>query len=95
MANLGEEVPRCSLPELGDDDPLDPHLTLEPLLWCVKGKELQTIVPPTYIQCAEPMMMCTDDARTASLNVPCHHSLRAQEQMAGDGWWETRQACNL
>ena len=37
-------------------------------------------------------MMYTDDARSASSNVTCHHGLWAQEQMAGDGWWETGQA---
>ena len=40
-------------------------------------------------------MTCTDDARTASSNVLCHHSLWAWEQMVGDGWWETGQARSL
>ena len=88
-------MPRCSLPKLGDDDPLDPSPTPEPLLWCFKGKEPQTIITPTYIQCAEPMMMYTNDARSASSNVTHHHGLRVQEQMVGDGWQETGQAHSL
>ena len=60
-----------------------------------QGKEPQTIVPPTYIQRAEPVMMCTNDARTASLNVLHHHSLQVWELMVGDGWQETRQAHSL
>ena len=88
-------MPRCSLPKLGDDDPLNPSLTLEPLLWCVKGKEPQMIVTPTYIQCMEPVMTYTDDTRSVSLNVPRHHGLQVWEQMAGDGWQETGQACSL
>ena len=46
------------------------------------------IITPTYISCAEPMMMYPDDARPASLKVTHHHSLRAWEQMAGVRWWE-------
>ena len=92
--NLGEEC-HGALPKLGDDDPLDPSPTPEPLLWCFKGKEPQTIITPAYIQCAEPMMMYTDDTRPASSKVTRHHSLWAQEQMVGDGWWETRQAHSL
>ena len=88
-------MPQCSLPKLGDDDPLDPSLTPEPLLWCVKGKEPQMIVTPTYIQCAEPVMTYTNDARSVSPNVPYHHSLWVREQIAGDGWWETGQAHSL
>ena len=40
-------------------------------------------------------MMYTDDARSASLNVTHHHSLRAWEQVVGDGWQETGQAHSL
>ena len=86
-------VPWCSLPKLGDDDPLNPSLTADPLLLCVRGKkEPQMIVTHTFIQRAKPMMMYTNDARTVSLNVGCHHGLWVQEQLAGDGWWETRYA---
>ena len=53
------------------------------------------IVTLAYIQHAEPVMTYTDDARSASLNVPCHHSLQAQEQMVGNGWWKTGQAHSL
>ena len=49
--------------------PLNPSLTPDPLLLHVRGKEPQMIVTLTYIQCAKPVMMYTDDARTASLNV--------------------------
>ena len=56
---------------------------------CQGKREPQTIVTHTFIQRAKPMMTYTDDARTASLNLGCHHGLRAQEQMVGDGWWET------
>ena len=82
-------MPWCSLPKLGDDDPLNPSLTPDPLLLRVKGKEPQMIVTHTFIQHAKPMMMYTDDARTASLNVGHHHGLRVWEQLAGDGWQET------
>ena len=88
-------MPQCSLPKLRDDDPLNPSPTPRPLLWCFKGKEPQTIITPTYIQRVEPVMMYTDDARSASLNVTHHHSLQAWEQMAGDGWWEIGQAHSL
>ena len=85
-------MPQCSLPELGDDDPLNPSLTPDPVLLCVKGKEPQMIVTPIYIQCAKPVMMYTNDARTASLNVLRHHGLWVWEQLVGDGWWETGYA---
>ena len=88
-ANLGEEC-HGALPELGDDVPFDPCLTPEPLLWCFKGKEPQTIITPAYIWHAEPMMMYTDDARPASSKATRHHGLRAWEQMVGNG-----QACSL
>ena len=48
-----------------------------------------------FIQCVKPMMMYTDDARTASSNIECHHGLRAQEQLVGNGWWEAGYACSL
>ena len=83
-------VPRCSLPKVGDDDPLDPSPTPDPLLLCVKGKKPQTIVTHAFIQRTKPMMMYTDDARTVSSNVGRHHSLWVQEQLVGDVWWETR-----
>ena len=83
-------VPQCSLPKLRDDDPLDPSLTPDPLLLHVKGKVSQMIVTHAFIQRAKPMMMYTDDTRTASSNVGCHHGLWVWEQLAGDGWWETR-----
>ena len=82
-------MPWCSLPELGDDDPLNPSLTPDPVLLCVKGKEPQTIVTNAFIQCVKPVMMYTDDARTASSNVGHHHSLWVREKLAGDGWRET------
>ena len=87
-------MPWCSLPKLRDDDPLKPSLTPDPLSLCVRGKEPQMIVTHTFIHHAKPVMMYTDDARTASLNVGHHHSLWAQEQLAGDGWWETGYACS-
>ena len=46
-------VPRCSLPELGDDNPLDPSLTPDPLSLCVRGKEPQTIVTPHFYRVCE------------------------------------------
>ena len=42
-----------------------------------------------YIPHAKPVMTYSDDARSASSKVTCHHGLRAWEQMAGDSWWET------
>ena len=47
------------------------------------------IIMTAYIPCAKPVMTYSDDARSASSKVTCHHGLRAQEQMVGDGWWET------
>ena len=85
-------VPRCSLPKLQDDNPLDPSLTPDPLLLCVRGKEPQMIVTPTFIQRVKPVMTYTNDTRTASLNVLCHHGLWVWEQMVGDGWQETGYA---
>ena len=82
-------VPQCSLPKLRDDNPLNPSLTPDPLLLCVKGKEPQMIVTHAFIQCTKSMMMYTDDTRTASSNVGHHHGLQAWEQLAGDGWQET------
>ena len=77
-------VPQCSLPELRDDDPLDPSLTLDLLSLRVRGKEPQTMVTHAFIQHAKPVMMYTDDTRTASSNVGRHHGLRAWEQLAGN-----------
>ena len=82
-------MPRYSLPKLGDDNPLDPSLTLDPLLLRVKGKKPQMIVTHAFIQHTKPMMTYTNDARTASSNVGHHHGLRVREQLVGDGWWET------
>ena len=62
-------VPQCSLPKLRDNDPLNPSPTPDPLFLCVRGKEPQMIVTHAYIQCTEPVMTYTDDARTASSNV--------------------------
>ena len=87
-------VPRCSLPELGDDDPLDPSLTPDPLSLRVRGKEPQMIVTHAFIQHAKPVMTYTNDARTASSNVGRHHGLWVREQLVGDGWWETGYARN-
>ena len=47
------------------------------------------IIMTAYIPCTKPVMMYSDDARSASSKVTHHHGLRAQEQMAGDRWWET------
>ena len=76
-------VPQCSLPELRDDDPHDPSLTPDPLSLCVRGKEPQTIVTHAFILHAKPVMMYTDDTRTASSNVGHHHGLQAWEQFGG------------
>ena len=42
-----------------------------------------------YIPRTKPAMTYSDDTRSASSKVIRHRSLRAQEQMAGDGWRET------
>ena len=47
------------------------------------------IIMTAYIPHAKPAMTYSDDARSASSKVTCHRGLRAWEQMAGDGWWET------
>ena len=82
-------MPRCSLPKLRDDDPLNPSLTPDPLLLCVKGKEPQMIVTHTFIQHMKPVMTYTDDTRTVSSNVGRHHGLQVWEQLVGDEWQET------
>ena len=46
------------------------------------------IITTAYILRAKPVMMYSDDARSASLKVTRHHGLWAWEQMVGDGWWE-------
>ena len=47
------------------------------------------IITTAYIPRAKPVMMYSDDARSASSKVTRHHGLQAWEQMAGDSWWET------
>ena len=66
----------------------DPRPTPRLLVWCSKGEEPQTIITTAYIPRAKPVMMYSDDARSASSKATRHHGLRAQEQMAGDDWWE-------
>ena len=46
------------------------------------------IIMTAYIPCTKPVMMYSDDARSASSKVTHHHGLRVWEQMAGDGWRE-------
>ena len=46
-------VPRCSLPELGDDDPLDPSPTPDPVLSCVKGKSSPDDIYPCFYTACE------------------------------------------
>ena len=58
----------------------------------LRKKEPQTIVACAFIQCAKPVMTCTDDARTASSNVKRHHSLQAWEQLVGNEWREAGHA---
>ena len=82
-------VPQCSLPKLRVSNPPWSKSNPKPSVTAYQGKEPQTTVTHAFIQHVKPVMMYTDDARTASLNVECHHSLRVWEQLAGDGWWET------
>ena len=93
--NQGEECHSAHFPNSGLIIPLDPSPTPDPLLLHVRGKEYQTTVTHAFIQHMKPMMTYTDDARTASSNIEHHHGLRAQEQLVGDGWWETGYACSL
>ena len=46
------------------------------------------IVAYVFIQHMKPVMTYTDDARTASSNVECHHGPQAWEQLVGNEWWE-------
>ena len=62
---------------------------------CLRKKEPQTIVAYIFIQCVKPVMMYTDDARTASLNVEHHHGPRVWEQLVGNEWWEAGYARRL
>ena len=73
--NQGEECHSAHFPNLELMIPLDPSLTLNPLLLCVRGKEPQMTVTHAFIQRMKPMMTYTDDARTASSNVEHHHGL--------------------
>ena len=41
------------------------------------------------------MMMYTDDARIASLNVERHHGPQVREQLVGNEWWEAGYARKL
>ena len=41
------------------------------------------------------MMMYTDDARTASSNIECHHGPQAQEYLAVNEWREVRYTHRL
>ena len=93
--NQGEECHSARLPNSELVVPLDPSLVLNPLLLCVKGGEPQMTVTHPFIQHMKPVMMYTNDARTASSNVECHHGLHAWEQLAGDGWQETGYAHSL
>ena len=47
------------------------------------------IIAYAFIQHAKPMMMYTDYAKIASLNIVHHHSPQAWEQLAGNEWQET------
>ena len=53
------------------------------------------IVAYVFIQRTKPVMMYTDDARTASSNVGCHHGPRVREQLAGNEWQEAGYAHRL
>ena len=93
--NQGEECHGAHFPNSELIIPLDPSLTLDPLSLHVKGKKPQTTVTHAFIQHAKPVMMYTDDTRTASSNVEHHHGLQVWEQLVGDGWWETGYAHSL
>ena len=73
---------------------LNPSPTPDPLLLCLRGKEPQMIVTHAFIlQHMKPVMMYTDDTRTASSNVL--HVIMASghgNNLVGDGWWETGYA---
>ena len=84
--NLGEEYHSAHFPNSEMMIPLNPSLTPDPLSLRVRGKEPQMIVTHVFIQHVKPVMTYTNDARTVSSNVGCHHSLWAWEQLVGDGW---------
>ena len=89
-------VPQCSLPELGVDD--TPQSKSDPgpfVTACQEKREPQMTVAYVFIQHAKPMMMYTDDASTASLNVGHHHSPWVWEELVGNGWREDGYACSL
>ena len=89
-------MPQCSLPELGVD--VTPQSKSNPgpsITVCQEKREPQMTVAYVFIECVKPMMTYTDDARTASLNVEHHHSPQAQEQLAGNEWWEAGHAHSL
>ena len=46
------------------------------------------IIMTAYIPRVKPVMMYSDDARSASSKVTRHHGLQVREQMVGDGWQE-------
>ena len=67
-------VPQCSLPKLRVDGTPRSESDPRPFVTVHQEKrEPQMTVAYIFIQCAKPMMMYTDDASTASLNVGHHH----------------------
>ena len=85
----GAHSPNLELKLLLDPSPIpDPCLAVSQ-----EKKEPQTITAYAFIQRTKPVMMYTDDAKIASPNIVRHHSPRAQEQLVGNEWWETRYTC--
>ena len=86
-------VPRCSLPKLRADDPPQSKSDPRPSVTACQGKRApDDSYPCFYTACEARDDVYTDDTRTASSNIECHHGLWAWEQLAGDGWRETGYA---
>ena len=86
-------VPQCSHPELGADDPPPSKSDPRTSVTACQGKRAPDNSYPHFYTACEA---CDDvHTRTASSNVEHHHSLWVQEQLAGDGWQETRHTCSL
>ena len=77
-------VPRCSLPKLRDDDPLNPSLTPDPLLLCVRGKSAPDDSYPHFYTACE----AHDDVHWWHKDsiIKCWTSSRPSEH--GKNWWE-------
>ena len=88
-SSLGEGDPKrrvswCSPPKLRVDvTPWSKSNPRPSVTVCLGKREPQMTVAYIFIEHTKPAMMYTDDTRTSSLNVECHHGLWAWEMSGG------------